>query len=62
MQAELSDLVRLGAYRPGQDAAADAALAIAPRIEAALQQAPDERSSIAESFTRLRQALEGERT
>jgi flagellum-specific ATP synthase len=57
--AELADLVRLGAYRPGQDAAADAALLLAPRIEAMLQQRRDERSGIGEGFARLREALDG---
>jgi flagellum-specific ATP synthase len=36
--AEMADLVRLGAYRPGTDAETDRALAIAPRIEALLTQ------------------------
>jgi flagellum-specific ATP synthase len=62
MQEELADLVRLGAYRPGADPAADAALALAPRIEAVLQQGRDEPCSIAETFARLRDALEGRRS
>ena len=36
--ADLTDLVRLGAYQAGRDAAADAALAVAPRIEDLLRQ------------------------
>jgi flagellum-specific ATP synthase len=62
MQEELADLVRLGAYRPGADPAADAALALAPRIEAVLQQGRDEPCGIAETFARLRDALEGRRS
>ena len=38
LQAELADLVRLGAYQRGADPVADQALALAPRIEALLQQ------------------------
>ena len=40
--AEVSDLVRLGAYRPGTDAAADEALRLAPGIEALLRQDKNE--------------------
>ena len=57
LQAEMVDLVRLGAYRPGSDPAVDHALAVAPRIEAALQQR-HERSSIEESFAELARALD----
>lgn len=61
LHAELADLVRLGAYRPGADPAADEALALAPRIELVLQQAPDAPCGMAESFARLRDALEAAR-
>jgi flagellum-specific ATP synthase len=57
LHADLSDLVRLGAYRPGLDPAADEAIALAPRIEAFLQQTPQERTTIAESFAQLRAVL-----
>ena len=52
-QAELADLVRLGAYQAGNDAAADEALELAPRIEALLTQARGERSTLEESFHSL---------
>jgi flagellum-specific ATP synthase len=58
LNAEMADLVRLGAYRSGADPAVDEALALAPRIEAMLRQGREERSSVEESFTMLRQALE----
>ena len=58
LQSEMADLVRLGAYRPGADPAVDEALALAPRIEAVLQQR-DERSSLDEGFAMLAQALDG---
>lgn len=61
--AELSDLVRLGAYRPGADAAADEALRLAPRIEALLKQdraePPGDGADIVEAaFDGLRQIME----
>ncbi len=55
---ELEDLVRLGAYRAGQDPVADRALALAPRIEAVLQQTKEEPGeSVAAAFARLAAAL-----
>jgi flagellum-specific ATP synthase len=53
VQAELSDLVRLGAYQPGADRAADRALRLAPQIESLLRQGKADRSSLAEAFTAL---------
>jgi flagellum-specific ATP synthase len=59
LQAELADLVRLGAYRPGTDPAADEALALAPRLEAFLAQDPHEGADPAACFQGLRGVLEG---
>ncbi len=59
LQAELADLVRLGAYKPGADTEADAALAAAPRIEAVLQQDRDTACGLSDSFARLQAALGG---
>jgi len=56
--AELADLVRLGAYRPGADAAADEALRLAPAIEAVLQQDKHDHRTLPDAFARLRRALE----
>jgi len=58
IQAELADLVRLGAYRPGADPASDEALRLAPAIEAVLQQARQDACSLDDAFARLRTALE----
>ncbi len=58
LQADMADLVRLGAYRAGTDPAVDEALRIAPAIEAMLRQGKGERSSLDESFDLLRAALE----
>ncbi|HET9018008.1 MAG TPA: FliI/YscN family ATPase [Acetobacteraceae bacterium] len=59
LQAELADLVRLGAYRPGADPAADEALALAPRIEALLRQAHDAPCPLPDALAGLRAALDG---
>jgi len=37
LHAEMADLIRLGAYRPGADPAVDEAVALTPRIEAVLR-------------------------
>jgi flagellum-specific ATP synthase len=56
--ADMADLVRLGAYKPGADAEVDEAVALAPRIEAMLQQGRDERVSLGEGFAALARAME----
>jgi flagellum-specific ATP synthase len=57
LQGEMADMVRLGAYRVGTDAAVDEALRLTPAIEDFLRQAPGERSGFVQSFERLNQAL-----
>ncbi|WP_137180172.1 FliI/YscN family ATPase [Roseomonas sp. AR75] len=58
LAAEMADMVRLGAYRPGTDAAVDEALRLAPRIEALLAQRKDEpRPDLPDSFARLAEVL-----
>lgn len=57
LHGEMADMVRLGAYRPGTDAAVDEALRLAPRIEAFLCQAPGEQATLQESFADLNVAL-----
>jgi flagellum-specific ATP synthase len=61
LHAETADLVRLGAYRPGTDAATDEAIALTPKIEAILRQGRDEpdTSTPAAAFASLRAALGG---
>jgi REP element-mobilizing transposase RayT len=56
---EVKDLVRLGAYRTGNDPEADAAVKLAPRIEAVLRQRKGEVSPVEESFAALAQAIDG---
>jgi flagellum-specific ATP synthase len=58
MQAEMAELVRLGAYRAGTDAAVDEALRLAPRIEALIAQGKDDATPLADSFARLAEALD----
>ena len=58
LQAEMADLVRLGAYRAGSDPAVDEAILLAPRIEAMLRQDRDERTGLDETFALLRDAME----
>ncbi|RAI58600.1 FliI/YscN family ATPase [Roseicella frigidaeris] len=59
LQAEMADLVRLGAYRAGTDPAVDEAIRLAPRIEAMLAQGKGERGSIGSAFAALAAALDG---
>ncbi len=59
LQAEMAELVRLGAYRAGSDAAVDEALRLAPRIEALLHQGKGEATSLDDAFAALREALDG---
>ena len=58
VQAEMADLVRLGAYRAGTDPVVDEALLLAPRVEDAIRQGRDEHAPAAASFIALRAALE----
>ena len=57
LYADMADLIRLGAYRAGSDAAVDEAIRIVPRIEAMLRQGRTEATGIAESFAELRAAM-----
>jgi flagellum-specific ATP synthase len=57
LQQEMAELVRLGAYRAGTDPGVDAALRIAPRIEALLRQGRGEPTAPEASFAMLAEAL-----
>ncbi|MGG5812540.1 FliI/YscN family ATPase [Falsiroseomonas sp. CW058] len=58
LAAEMAELVRLGAYRAGTDAAVDEALRLAPRIEAFLAQRKDApRIGVTEAFRALDAAM-----
>ena len=59
LHAEVADLVRLGAYRAGADAAVDAAVILTPRIEAFLAQSKGEVSNVAQAFASLAEVMNG---
>ncbi|MCB1721546.1 MAG: flagellar protein export ATPase FliI [Alphaproteobacteria bacterium] len=54
---DMAELIRLGAYRRGSDAAVDEALVLYPQIEEFLTQHKDERTTIEDSFARLARIL-----
>lgn len=56
--AEMADLVRLGAYKAGTDPVVDEAVRLAPSIERAMHQHKHDKSSLAESFRALAEAME----
>ena len=58
LHADMADMVRLGAYRPGADPAVDKALELVPRIEALLCQGSDAPSTTAEALVALAEILE----
>jgi flagellum-specific ATP synthase len=55
--ADMEEMIRLGAYKRGANAGVDAAIAIAPKIEALLTQDKHDRAERHETFTRLAQIL-----
>jgi len=57
LYADMADMVRLGATKPGADPALDRAMRCVPRLEAMLSQGRDEPTSIGESFAALNAAL-----
>lgn len=57
LYGDVVDLVRLGAYRSGTDAAVDEAVTLAPRIEELITQGRDDYSTIDESFSQLSTTL-----
>lgn len=54
---DMADMVRLGAYRSGSDAAVDEAIRLAPRIEEVLRQGRTEKSDLRTAIASLRLAL-----
>ena len=57
IHADMTDMVRLGAYKAGADPAVDEAVRIGPALHAMLTQAPGERCSFHEAFARLATAM-----
>jgi flagellum-specific ATP synthase len=57
LYGEMEELIRIGAYKPGADAAVDEAVRVRPALERLLAQERDERTSISDSFAMLAEAL-----
>ena len=57
LYADVADIVRLGAHRPGADPAVDEAIRLAPRIEGLLRQSRDEATAIEPTFAALAEIL-----
>ena len=55
--AEMAELIRLGAYRPGRDPLLDRAVALRPALEELLRQEVDEAADPADGFERLARVL-----
>lgn len=62
IKAELADLVRLGAYRPGSDPEADRALRLAPQIETLLHQGRHQPSTFQNAIMALATVIEDQST
>ncbi|MBL8530233.1 MAG: flagellar protein export ATPase FliI [Hyphomonadaceae bacterium] len=57
LYAEMEELIRIGAYKPGADANVDEAMRVRPALEQVLSQRRDELSSIDQAFAQLAEAL-----
>ena len=57
--ANMEELIRIGAYRPGSDPQVDLAIALNPALEGFLSQGQDEATSLEDSFGALSHILEG---
>ena len=60
IHADMEDMVRLGAWKPGADPEVDEAVRRAPMIEAVLAQEKAEADAPEAAFAKLAAALEGE--
>lgn len=56
---DMSEMIRLGAYRQGSNAEVDQAISYFPKLEAFLKQRIDERATFEEGFQQLRQIFGG---
>lgn len=54
---DAAELIQLGAYRPGTDPLTDRAIQLRPLLEDVLKQGEDEKSNLAEDFSKLSQLL-----
>jgi flagellum-specific ATP synthase len=60
--ADMEELIRLGAYRPGSSAEVDEAIRLHKPLESFLSQGKEEATSLAEGYQRLEQILAGTET
>jgi flagellum-specific ATP synthase len=60
--ADMEELIRLGAYRPGSSAEVDEAIRLHKPLEGFLTQGKEEATSLAEGYQRLEQILAGTET
>ena len=58
--ADMEELIRLGAYRPGSSAEVDEAIGLHKPLEAFLNQGKDEAGTLAESYAELARIMAGE--
>ena len=58
--ANMEELIRIGAYRPGADAQIDRAIQLNPQLEGFLSQDKDERTSLDDGFNQLQMILSGQ--
>jgi flagellum-specific ATP synthase len=58
--ANMEELIRIGAYRPGSDAEVDRAIALNPALEGFLGQDKDDATGLDETFARLATILSQE--
>jgi flagellum-specific ATP synthase len=56
--ADMEELIRLGAYRPGSSAEVDEAIRLHGPLEGFLAQQKDEASSLGEGYRRLAEILD----
>ncbi len=57
--ADMEELIRLGAYRPGSNPEVDEAISLQPALEAFLAQGKEEATNLGEGYNRLAQILTG---
>ena len=55
--ADMEELIRLGAYRPGSSAEVDEAIGLHQPLEAFLGQGKEEATPLTEGYTRLQQIV-----
>jgi flagellum-specific ATP synthase len=55
--ADMEELIRLGAYRPGSSPEVDEAIRLNPHLEAFLAQGKEESTTLTEGYQRLEQIL-----